>query len=117
MRQVRELSADEVVGLERLHRAGASHRERVRAQVVLLSSKGFDLNTLAVIFSSDRDTVRDWLVRFEQDGIEALGDAPKPGRPSKLTPQAKALLQDALQTPTPDFKPQLLQRLKKGALR
>ena len=117
MRQVRELNSDEVFGLERLHREGSSHRERVRAHAILLSYKGFDLETLAVICAADRDTVRDWIVRFEQGGIEALGDAPKPGRPSKLTPTAQAVLQDALQTPTPDFKPQLLQRLKKGALR
>lgn len=116
MRQVQELRSDEVMGLERLHREGASHRERVRAHAILLSGKGFDLNTLAAIFSADRDTVRDWLVRFEQGGIEALRDAPKPGRPGKLTPTAQAVLQDALHTPAPDFKPRLLQRLKKGAL-
>ncbi len=117
MRQVRELSKDEVSGLEQMHREGASHRERVRAHAVLLSAKGFALDTLAIIFSADRDTVRDWLDRFEQGGVAALSDAPKSGRPGKITPGVQAILQEALQNPTPDFKPQLLERLKKRAVR
>ena len=117
MRQVRELSDSERLELEQVHRSGQSHRERVRAHAVLLSSQGFDRDTLATIFFTDRNTISDWLTRFEQGGVAALRDAPKSGRPSKLTVPAQSIVRQALQDPTPDFKPQLLERLKKGALR
>jgi transposase len=115
MRQVRELSEKEKTDLEQLHRSGTSHRERVRAHAVLLSAKGFEVETLAVIFSVDRDTASRWLERFEQGGVVALCDANKSGRPRKITPEAEAILQEHLQNPTPNLKPQLLERLKKGA--
>jgi transposase len=115
MRQVRELRDKEKTALEQLHRTGTSHRERVRAHAVLLSAKGFELDTLAVIFSVDRDTVSRWLERFEEGGVAALCDADKPGRPRKITAEAETLLRDHLQSPTPKLKPRLLEQLKKGA--
>lgn len=110
---MRPLSSEEQVTLEQLHRTGTSHRERVRAQAVFLSAKGFDLETLAVIFVVDRDTASRWLERFEQGGVEALRDADKPGRPRKITPEAQEVLQHSLQSPTPNLKPQLLEQLEK----
>lgn len=102
-----------MMSLEQLHRTGKSHRERVRAHAILLSAKGFDVETLAVIFGVDRDTVSAWLNRFEQGGVPALCDAAKAGRPGKITPQAQEVLHQALQTPQPNLKPLVLQRLQK----
>jgi transposase len=113
MRTVRPLSNEEQTSLEQLHRSGSSHRERVRAHAILLSAKDFDLETLALIFSVDRDTATRWLDRFEQGGVEALRDAVKAGRPRKITPEAESVLQNSLQSPTPNLKPQLLEQLKK----
>ena len=73
------------------------------------------MESLASIFFVDRDTVSAWLKRFEAAGVEALRDAPKPGRPSKLPPQARAMLRESLLHPTPRLAPLLLERLKKGA--
>lgn len=112
---MRALEAEEVRELEHLRRQGSSHRERVRAHAVLLSSQGFSLELLASIFFVDRDTVSAWLDRFEEGGVAAVQDAPRPGRPSKLPPQARAMLRESLFHPTPRLAPLLLERLKKGA--
>lgn len=101
--------------MERLHREGATHRERVRAQAVLLSSRGMSLKMLSTIFEVDRDTVSGWLDRFLEGGVAHLRDAPKPGRPSKLSPAARQMLHEALFCPTPRLAPVVLERLKKGA--
>ena len=108
-----------MVSLEQLHRTGKSHRERVRAHAILLSAKGFDVETLSVIFGVDRDTVSAWLNRFKHGGLPALCDAAKAGRLGKITPQAQEaqeaqeVLQQALQAPQPNLKPLVLQRLQK----
>ncbi len=120
MKYVRALEAEAVRELEHLHREGGSHRERVRAHAVLLSSQGFSLESLASIFFVDRDTVSRWLGRLAEGGVAALEDAPRPGRPSKLPPQARAMLRESLLHPTPRLAPLLLERLllerlKKGA--
>lgn len=115
MKYVRPLEVEEVQALEHLHRQGSSHRERVRAHAVLLSSQGFSMESLASIFFVDRDTVSRWLHRFAERGVGALQDAPKPGRPTKLPPLARAMLRESLCHPTPRLAPLLLERLKKGA--
>jgi transposase len=33
----------------------------------------------------DRQTLRDWVIRFNAEGVEGLGDRPRPGRPTWLT--------------------------------
>lgn len=114
MKFISSLSAETAAALQHLHRQGSSHRERQRAHAVLLSAKGYKLDQLAMIFEVDRDTVSHWLDRFEQHGLSGLCDAPKSGRPSKLTAESHRLIQQALQTPTLNLKPLLLQRLKKG---
>lgn len=112
---MRTLEAEEMQGLERLHREGNSHRERMRAHAVLLSAQGLSLEELARIFFVDRDTVSTWLARFESAGVGGLRDASKPGRPTKLPPLARQMLRESLSHPTPRLAPLLLERLKKGA--
>ena len=103
--------------LEQAHKSAPSHRERVRAHAILLSAKGYRLNQLADIFEADRDTVSRWSEDWLTFGLEGLRDAARPGRPGKLNDQACAIIADTLQTPTPNLKALLQERLKKGDLR
>lgn len=100
--------------LEELHRDGRTHRQRQRAQAVLLSAKGYTLEQLADIFSVDRDTVSAWLDAWQQKGLGGLADAPKPGRRRKIDGSLEALLRDILiESPSPNMKATLEAEIKK----
>lgn len=100
--------------LRLLHKSGKSHRERQRAQAVLLSGRGMSLEQLAFVFECDRDTVSSWLDEWQRGGLPALADAPKSGRPPHLDEAAQAQVLQGVSTPTPNLKAQVLQGLKKG---
>lgn len=70
------------------------HYTRMRAHAVILSSEGFDISTLARIFSVDRDSLTSWIDRFEAGGPEALKDADRPGGPTKLNAEEQEILKE-----------------------
>src|SRR5207249_4218530 len=55
--------------------------ERIR--MILLSSKGYSVPQIADIFECDQASVRDWIERFEAQGVKGLHDRPRCGRPRK----------------------------------
>lgn len=67
-------------------------RVRQRAHAILLSSKSFTLNEIANIWEVNRDTVSNWLNRWEQFGLSGLDDQPRSGNPGILTPLEKQLV-------------------------
>lgn len=62
-------------------RRRAVGRVALRAQMVLLSARGYSAPQIAEIFEVGEDVVRTWLHRFQQEGPEGLADRPRPGRP------------------------------------
>jgi transposase len=67
-------------------------RERLRAQMVLLSHQGYSPQQIASITGQSDETVRRWLHRFHQRGCPGLREAPRPGRPPTITPAVMQLL-------------------------
>ena len=116
MKYVCALTASEQKALQELHHDGKSHRQRQRAQAVLLSSEGFTLDQLAVICEADRDTVSSWLDQWQERGLDGLADAPKPGRRRKIDGSLEAVLRDILiENPSPNMKALLQDEIKKRA--
>jgi transposase len=64
--------------------------ERIR--MVLLSSRGYGVPEIARIFECDEATVREWIRRYEAEGLPGLKDRPRRGRP----PCADAAVQERL---------------------
>lgn len=58
-------------------------RVALRAQMVLLSDRGYSVPEIARIHGCGMDVVRNWLHRFEQRGVAGLEDEPRSGRPPK----------------------------------
>src|SRR5436309_15489083 len=58
-------------------------RVALRAQMVLLSARGYTVPQIAEIFEVGEDVVREWLHRFQERGPDGLEDRPRPGRPPK----------------------------------
>ena len=114
MRFVRTLSEQEAEELRGRHRQGKSARERTRALAVLMSSRGQPIGELAALFGVRREAVSHWLERWEQGGSEALGDAPRAGRPPKVGDAEEAAVVAAAQA-APANPPHELE--KKGAWR
>jgi len=96
MKYVSDLTEADRAALTQLHQAGRTHRQRQRAQAVLLSAQGFTLDQLAVICGADRDTVSGWLDAWRARGLGGLADAPKSGRRRKIGGSLEALLRDIL---------------------
>ena len=113
MRFVPVLSEKEGAELRRLYREGATHRLRQRAHAILLSGRGWRVDALAELFESDRDTVSRWLDHWEQRSpgasLEpALADAPKSGRPRKLSAEDQAQLRAHAAMGRPNLKAEAL---------
>lgn len=77
-----KLSAEQRRELERVSRHAVG-RVALRAQMVLLSGRGFSVPQIAQIHDCGQDVVRIWLHRYEREGIPGLEDEPKSGRPPK----------------------------------
>lgn len=104
MKHVSTLTADERSALTQMYEQGYTHRLRQRAHAILLSSQGYTREHLALLFTVHVDTVSRWLDNWIQDGLAGLADAPKSGRPRKITPQLEDTLREILEQPTPQLR-------------
>ena len=78
--------------LQKILRRSPCPRARLRAQMILLSHQGDSLQEIASITHQSDETVRRWLHRFQQRGCPGLRQAPRSGRPPKITPAVTQLL-------------------------
>lgn len=61
-------------------------RLRTRAQMILLSAEqALKAPQIALIVRESERTVQRWLKRYQTEGINGLQDAPKTGKPSKVS--------------------------------
>lgn len=82
MIRIGPLSEGERKVLQGLRRRAVG-RVAERAQMVLLSARGYAVLQIADIFEVGEDTVRTWLHRYQQRGPDGLVDCPRPGRRPK----------------------------------
>jgi transposase len=87
-----KLTQEQVNQLEQLYRESGNHRERQRAQALLLSNRGYTMEQLAELFVVDRDTISNWFTSWTQQQTKeeiGLQDAARSGRPSGLSAAEK----------------------------
>jgi transposase len=84
---VTSLAPDEATQLKELMKQSTIFRLRQRAHAILLSARGYKIDTLADIFDVDRDTISQWITHWESSGLAGLSDRTKPGRTPKLSSQ------------------------------
>jgi transposase len=87
-RTVRSPSQEERHELRRMTREEIG-RVALRAQMVLLSDRGFRAQEIADIQGASDVTVYKWLDRFDAEGPEGLYDREREGRPPKLDEDAE----------------------------
>jgi transposase len=93
-----DLSASEL----RLASSGSKNAAAARRMLALaLVMEGADRTSAARSCGMDRQTLRDWVHRYNADGLSGLENKPLPGRSSKLTAEHKqgliALVEAGLQ--------------------
>jgi len=74
-------------------------RVALRAQMILLSDRGYSAPAIAEIQDVAKGTVYKWLDRFDKHGPEGLYDQLREGRPRKLGPEAEAEIERVLEKP------------------
>jgi transposase len=82
MIKIGPLSAEQRRALVVLRRRAVG-RVAMRAQMVLLSAKGYSVAQIAAMFDLGEDRVRRWLRRYQEAGPDGLADRPRPGRPPR----------------------------------
>jgi len=98
------LPPEAIAELDRLYRSTRDVRLRTRAQIILLAAeKGYMAAEIAGIVRTDEQTVRRWLTRYQNQGIEGLSDVPRPGGPRKVTDDYLEKLLTAVQHTPPEL--------------
>ena len=89
-----ELTIGEHHQLTLLYKNSHDHRERQRAQALLLSARHYSTCELAALFDLDRDTISRWMNRWQEwlagsPKALVLRDQRRSGRPAVLSPDQK----------------------------
>jgi transposase len=96
---------DDIPAGELRRRARRETNGRVASRLLGLANAldGMDRGQAARLAGMDRQTLRDWVIRFNAEGIEGLRDRPKSGRPPWLDEGQQAALRAlVLRGPDPD---------------
>jgi transposase len=88
---LRDLSKEEQVVVERLaHSRTAPARQVERARIIWRASQDERAPVIAAALGLTAYTVRDWIKRFNAQGLAGLEDQPRAGRPPTYTPEQVA---------------------------
>ncbi len=80
--RLRPLTEDESTTIGRLARSRTEPARRVeRAEMIRRAADGEAMGRIATTLGCNVETVRLWVKRFNQHGIEGLADRPRGGRP------------------------------------
>ena len=98
---LRDLTTDELATVKRLAHSHTAPAQRVqRAQIIWRASCGESASAIAARVGLDGETVRKRIHRFNGEGLEALQDRHRSGRPPTYTPeQTAAVIATALTKP------------------
>lgn len=83
--------------LRRLALKARDGRQARRLMALAAIADGQSRSEAAEIGLMDRQTLRDWVHRFNAEGAQGLIDRTSPGRPSKLTPAQKEELRQVVE--------------------
>ena len=83
--------------LRRLACRAADTAQARRMLAIALVMEGSDRTTAARSCGMERQTLRDWVHRYNAEGIAGLVDRPRPGRPPRLSPGQVAALVEVVE--------------------
>jgi transposase len=90
-------------GLRKLAKAEANTRVARRMLAIASALDGMSRDAAAAAAGMDRQTLRDWVIRYNEHGLDGLCDQWGEGRPPKLAAEEKAeLVEIVLAGPDPE---------------
>lgn len=92
MKFVQPISEEVRITLQEMHMNHPTFRCRQRAQAILLSVRGFNIEELWSILDVRRDAISGWIDRWESEGLLGLYDRSRTGRPTIYTMEEINLL-------------------------
>lgn len=87
---VKTLTEEDYNKLVENHQKSENFRVRNRAHAILLSFEKYPIDEIAVICGVHRNTVSQWIERWNEFGLKGLRDVEKDGRPPILTLEEQA---------------------------
>lgn len=88
-----EQTPEQIEALDHLYRTTKDVRLRQRAQIILLAvEEKLVAAEIGKLVRLNEQSVRNWLKRYQSEGIEGLRDEPRPGAESKITAEYVKLL-------------------------
>src|SRR5918998_806054 len=98
---LRDMTAAEHAAVQKLAHSRTAPAQRVqRAHIIWRASRGESASAIAVRVGLDGETVRKRIRRFNAEGLEALKDRPRSGRPPTYSiKQTAAVIATALTKP------------------
>ncbi len=82
---VNPLSEAEIITLQEMHKNHPLHWTRMRAHAILLSNEKYTVQELAKIYGVCRQVVALWIKEWEKEGLAALIDKKRCGRPKSIS--------------------------------
>ncbi len=87
---------------------------RLRAQVLRLSNRGSDVQTISAYTGRSRASIARDLDRWEERGFEGLRDGTAPGNPPRITEEARTFMEGKLREERTWNATQLAEVLREG---
>ena len=78
---------EQIAELRNLYHTTKDVRIRTRSQMILLAFDGMSAPKIATIVDLDPVSVRTYMKRYRDEGIQGLYDRPRTGRPRTATPE------------------------------
>jgi transposase len=97
MRSVRLRSDFDAAGVRRLAKAAGDADQARRLLAIAAVYEGMSREDAARLAGMDRQTLRDWVHRFNQAGADGLVNRAAPGNPRRLTAEQEAELDGIVQ--------------------
>lgn len=94
MRFIRDLNPESQKLLKRISQQSKSPKVRNRAQCIVLSYEGYEIEELMTIFRVSRKTIYNWLTRWEDQKFRGLYDQKGRGRNPKLSSDKEEQVKD-----------------------
>jgi transposase len=82
----------DALGVRRLAKAAGDADQARRLLAIAAVYEGMSREAAARLAGMDRQTLRDWVHRFNQEGADGLVNRAAPGNPRRLTPEQEAEL-------------------------